>query len=103
MKKSVIVAIVLIVLLLSILSSAKENIKIKMALSGEDKEIKNKNAKFKIKAKQMDIDARFYIADNDQILFIISKGNMPDEEIAVWLNTPFFTSALAFLFEEAVK
>lgn len=81
----------------------KENIKIKMALSGEDKEIKKINAKFKIKAKQMNIDARFYIADNDQILFIISKGNMPDEEIAVWLNTPFFTSALAFLFEEAVK
>jgi sugar-specific transcriptional regulator TrmB len=74
----------------------KGNIKIKIALSGEDREIKKINAKFKIKAKQMKID-------NDQILFIISKGNMPDEEIAVWLNAPFFTSALAYLFEEAVK
>jgi sugar-specific transcriptional regulator TrmB len=81
----------------------KGNIKIKIALSGEDREIKKINAKFKIKAKQMKIDSRFYIADNDQILFIISKGNMPDEEIAVWLNAPFFTSALAYLFEEAVK
>ena len=81
----------------------KGNIKIKIALSGEDKEIKKINTRFKIKAKQMKIDARFYISDNDQILFIISKGNMPDEEIAVWLNTPFFTSALAYLFEEAVK
>jgi len=81
----------------------KANIKIKIALSGEDKEIKKINAKFKIKAKQVKIDTRFYIADNDQILFIISKSNMPDEEIAVWLNTPFFTSALACLFDEAVK
>ena len=81
----------------------KADIKIKIALSGEEKEIKKINNKFKIKAKQLNIDARFYIADNDQILFIISKGNMPDEEIAVWLNTPFFTSALSFMFEQAVK
>jgi len=81
----------------------KANIKIKIALSGEEKDIKKINNKFKIKAKQLGIDARFYIADNDQILFIISKGNMPDEEIAVWLNTPFFTSALSFMFEQAVK
>ncbi len=81
----------------------KENIKVKIALSGEEREIKKANIKFKIKAKHLDIDARFYIADNDQILFIISKSNMPDEEIAVWLNTPFFTSALSFMFEQAVK
>jgi sugar-specific transcriptional regulator TrmB len=81
----------------------KGNIKIKIALSGEDREIKKINAKFKIKARQMKIDARCYIADRDQILFIISKGSMPDEEIAVWLNTPFLTSALVSLFEEAVK
>ncbi|GAG40748.1 unnamed protein product, partial [marine sediment metagenome] len=81
----------------------KGDIKIKIALSGEERDIKKINTKFKIKAKKLNIDARFYIADNDQILFIISKGNMPDEEIAVWLNTPFFTSALAFMFEQAVK
>jgi len=81
----------------------KANIKIKIALSGEDREIKKVNIKFKIKAKKVNIDSRFYIADKDQILFIISKGNMPDEEIAVWLNTPFFTSAISYLFEEAIK
>ncbi len=81
----------------------KANIKITVALSGEEKDIKKINSKFKIKAKPINIDAKFYIVDNDQVLFIISKGNSPDEELAVWLNTPFFTSALAFLFEEAVK
>ncbi|MDP3026440.1 MAG: helix-turn-helix domain-containing protein [Nanoarchaeota archaeon] len=81
----------------------KNGIKIKIALSGNDKEIKKINAKYKIKAKPINIDAKFYIADNDQVLFAISNGNSPEEELAVWLNTPFFTSALAFLFEEAVK
>jgi sugar-specific transcriptional regulator TrmB len=81
----------------------KANIRIKIALSGNEKELKKINNKFKIKAKLLDIDARFFIADNDQILFIISKGSLPDEELAVWLNTPFFTSALAFMFDQAFK
>jgi len=81
----------------------KANIKMKIALSGGEKEIKKINNKFKIKAKPLEIDARLYIADNDQVLFIISKGNLPDEELAVWLNTPFFTSALAFMFDQAFK
>jgi len=81
----------------------RANIKLNVALSGDERDIKKINSKFKIKAKQVNIDAKFYISDNSQVLFIISKGNSPEEELAVWLNTTFFTSALAFLFEEAVK
>jgi HTH-type transcriptional regulator, sugar sensing transcriptional regulator len=81
----------------------KANITIKMALSGEERDIKKINTKFKINAKKIDMDAKFYIADNEQVLFLISKGNLPDEELAVWLNTPFFTSTLAFMFEQAIK
>lgn len=81
----------------------KSGVKIKIGLSGQEKEIKKINSKFKIKAKQINVDGRFYIADNEQILFLISKANLPDEEIAVWLNTSFFTSVLAFMFNEAMK
>jgi sugar-specific transcriptional regulator TrmB len=81
----------------------REKITIKIALSGNEKEIKKINAKFKIKAKIIDIDAKFFIIDNEQILFMISKGTLPDEEIAIWLNTPFFTTALGFLFDQAIK
>jgi len=87
-----------------ILDKLSENkIKTKIALSGDEKELKKINTKFKIKAKQLNIDARFFIADNNRILFIISKGNSPEEDIAIWLNTPFFTSALGFMFEQAFK
>lgn len=81
----------------------KANIKIKIALSGDEKDIKNINNKFKIKAKQINVNSRFFIKDNEEIIFIISNGDSPEEEIAVWLNTPFFTSSLAFMFDEAVS
>ena len=81
----------------------KANISMKVALSGDEKDIKKINNKFKIKAKAISIDAKFFVADNEQVLFIISKGGTPDEEIAIWLNTPFFTTALAFMFNEAMK
>ena len=81
----------------------KANIKIKVALSGEDKDIKKINNKFKIKAKHIDIDSKFYIADNNEVLFMISNHGMPEEEIAVWLNTPFFASTLSFMFNQAIK
>ena len=80
----------------------KAEIKIKIALSGEEKDIKKINNKFKIKAKQIDVDTRFFIADNEQILFMISKTELPEEEIAVWLNTPFFATSLGFMFNQAV-
>ena len=88
----------------SIFERLKENnIKTIIALFGDEKEIRKINSRFNIKAKPISIEAKFYIADNSQVLFIISKGNLPDEEIAIWLNTPFFTSALSSLFEQAVK
>ena len=81
----------------------KANIKIKIALSGPEKEIKKINNKFKVKAKNLSIDAKFFIADNDQILFLVSKSGLPEEEIAVWLNTEFFSQAIASMFEISLK
>jgi len=81
----------------------KANITMKIALSGDEKEVKKICNKFKIKVALINIDAKFFIADNDQVLFLISKGTAPDEEIAVWLNTPFFSQALSFMFNQAVK
>ena len=61
------------------------------------------NKKFKIKVQPITIDSRFFIIDNEQVVFIIANSNLPEEEIAIWLNTPFFASALSFLFDAAVK
>ncbi|MFA5856131.1 MAG: helix-turn-helix domain-containing protein [Candidatus Pacearchaeota archaeon] len=81
----------------------KGGINMKIAISGNEKEVKKINNRFKIKAKHIDIDAKFYISDGEQVMFIISKGTLPDEEIAIWLNAPFFTSSLCMMFNEALK
>ena len=79
----------------------KANIDIKIALNGNEKDIKKINQKFRLRAKKTEIDAKFYIADEEQVLFILSKGVAPEDEIAIWLSTPFFTTALVALFEKA--
>ncbi len=83
------------------LKNAKINLKI--ALSGDEKEIKKINNKFKIKAKKIEIDTKFFIADKNQMLFSINKTESPNDEVSVWLNTPFFASSLAYMFEQATE
>ena len=79
----------------------KENIKLKIALNGDDKTISQINEKLGIKAKKVSINAKFFIIDRKEILFYLSKDS-EQEEIAIWLNSEFFTEAFSTLFERAI-
>ncbi|RLG11956.1 hypothetical protein DRN73_03935 [Candidatus Pacearchaeota archaeon] len=80
----------------------KSNIKIKIALSGSDDLIKKIAEKTKIKIKKSNINAKFFIVDRKEILFYLS--NNPDkDDVAIWLNSQFFSEAFASLFELALK
>ena len=57
---------------------------------------------FKVKIKQVSIDAKFFIVDRKEILFYVSK-NADKEDIAVWLNSEFFSQAFTTLFEKAFE
>jgi len=76
----------------------KAGIKIKVALSGDEKSIKDLAKKFNMKFKQIEIDAKFFIIDKSEILFYISKDSKQDD-IAIWLSSPFFAQAFATMFE----
>jgi sugar-specific transcriptional regulator TrmB len=81
----------------------KAGIKIKIALSGDTKTIKEIEERMQIKIKRVGVDAKFFIIDRREVLFYISKGNTNGtEDIAVWLNSDFFVEALASLFEKAI-
>jgi HTH-type transcriptional regulator, sugar sensing transcriptional regulator len=80
----------------------KANIKINLALFGDDESIKQAKTKFDVKIKAINIDTKFFIIDRQEILFYLSK-NTDDEDIAIWLNSEFFTQAFSSLFERAVK
>ena len=80
----------------------KAGINVTAALSGQDSEIKKVCDKFKLKAEKLDLNAKFFISDRKQVLFIIT-GSGDEEEIGIWLNSEFFSGALAYLFELAIK
>jgi sugar-specific transcriptional regulator TrmB len=80
----------------------KSNIKIKVALSGDDALIKQLSDKLQIKIKKADIDAKFFIVDRREILFYLSNEPKEDD-LAIWLNSDFFSEAFASLFELAIK
>jgi hypothetical protein len=78
----------------------KRGIEYKIALSGNESEIKKIALKLREKIKPINISAKFFIVDGEQVLFMLSDTNASEEETAIWLNTPFFSNALAFLFNK---
>ena len=84
----------------------KANIKIKIALSGDEKVVKKVESALQAKVKYVNIDAKFFIIDRKEILFYISKDSDKEtkkEDIAIWLNSEFFAQSFAALFEKATE
>ena len=78
------------------------NVKIRLALSGDSERIKKINTKFNLKAKQIDSKARVFVSDKNEILFLVTPENS-DEEMAVWLQSPFFTESFSNIIESSLK
>ncbi|MFH1326951.1 MAG: helix-turn-helix domain-containing protein [archaeon] len=79
----------------------KANVKVMLALSGNKETIKKLENEFEMKIKPVNIDAKFFIIDKQEILFYLSKTS-DKEDMAIWLNSDFFTQAFASLFEKAI-
>lgn len=90
------------VLLPALEQAAKNNIKVRVALSGPQDRIKKMSIKSNLKSVSTDSDARLYVADKKEVLFMITPEKS-DEEIAVWLNSPFFAHSLSGIMENSVK
>jgi len=82
----------------------KRRIELKVALNGDEQDIKKINAKFKINAKRLNVNSRFFIIDKEQILFLLnSPGLRDEEELGIWINSEFFVNSISFLFEQVWK
>jgi sugar-specific transcriptional regulator TrmB len=79
----------------------KSNVKIKVALSGETSLIKDVENQLDIKIKKIEIYSKFFIIDRKEIFFYVSKGGDDGDDIAIWLNSPFFVESFTSLFEKA--
>jgi len=79
----------------------KANIKVLVALSGDKSLIKKLSEAFGMKIVPVSIDAKFFIIDREEILFYLNKSS-EKEDTAIWLNSEFFASAFASLFEKVL-
>ena len=81
----------------------KAGIKLRVALSGNEADIKKAESRFKIKADKINIDSKFFISDRKQVLFMINRQEQDEEETGIWLDSDFFANSLAYLFDLANK
>ena len=80
----------------------KENIKIKISLSGDAEKVKRINGKYNLKARHSDSTARIYIADKKETFFMVTPENN-EEEMGVWLQSPFFTSSISQILDFSMR
>ena len=84
----------------------KRNIRITIAtqINNQTKEYIHKIKQF-AEVKNTDTKARFCIVDGKEIIFMVLDDNEvhPTYDVGIWVNTPFFASALENLFELAWK
>lgn len=80
----------------------KKEIKLKIALSGDQDKVRKLNSKYNLKAKPISSNARVFIADNKEVLFMVTPESA-EEEIGVWLDSPFFTDSLANIIEGSLR
>lgn len=78
------------------------NVKIRIALSGDNERIKKVNTKFNLKARGIDSNAKLFMADKKEVFFMLTADNA-DEEIGVWLNSPFFTESLFSIVDQTLN
>jgi len=82
--------------------AAKKNVKVRIALFGSPEKIKKVGAKTTLKPAQTNSEAKLYLADKKEILFMITSDNS-EEEIGVWLNSPFFAESISGMLEAKFK
>ncbi|MEK6873527.1 MAG: helix-turn-helix domain-containing protein [Nanoarchaeota archaeon] len=78
-------------------------IKINMALNGSDADIKILSDRLGVKAKRVDVKSSFYIADKNEVLFMLNENSENQDQMAVWFSSPFFVESLTSLFDLALK
>ena len=82
----------------------KRKVDIKVMIGDNEEEAKKLTKKLGIEVRSKPINARFVIADNTELIFTIKPTNVHEDfDYGVWINSPFFTSSLSYMFDLAWK
>ncbi|MFH0808568.1 MAG: helix-turn-helix domain-containing protein [archaeon] len=82
----------------------KRGVDIKVMIGDDEAEAKKLSKKLGVEIKSKPINARFVVVDKCELIFTIKPTNVHEDfDYGVWINSPFFTSSLAYMFEMAWK
>jgi len=82
----------------------KRKVDIKVMINDDQKETDRLKKKFGVEIKSKPINARFIIADKSELIFTMKPTNVHEDfDCGVWINSPFFTNSIAYMFEIAWK
>lgn len=95
------------VLLRQLKKAAERGVKVKIVapITKNNKETAQLLSEFAEVRESHDLKARFLIADGNQLVFMLAHDDdvHPSYDVGIWVNTPFFASALLQLFELAYQ
>lgn len=82
----------------------KRRVSIKIIIADDNEEAIKLSKKLGVDIKSRPLNSRFIIADNSEIIFTVKPTNVHEDfDYGVWINSPFFTSALTYMFDIAWK
>lgn len=82
----------------------KRKIEIKIIIPDGSDESKKLSKKFGVEIKTKPINSRFIIVDKSELIFTMKPTNVHEDfDYGVWINSPFFTTSLAYMFNIAWK
>ena len=81
----------------------KSNLKVTLALYGEDEDIKTISERLGVKAKKVNVDSSFYLVDNKDVIFMLNDTDDTSEQLAAWFSSPFLAKSFSNLFDIATK
>ncbi len=82
----------------------KRQVSIKVIISEDAEEAKKLSKKLDVEVRSKPINARFIMSDKSELIFTIKPTNVHEDfDYGVWINSPFFTNSLAYMFDLAWK
>lgn len=82
----------------------KRKVDVKVMIGDDEEEASKLSKKLGVEIKSKPIHARFVIADKTELIFTIKPNNVHEDfDYGVWINSPFFTNSLAYMFDLAWK
>lgn len=82
----------------------KRKVDVKVMISDSKEEAEKLSKKFGVPVRSKPINARFVIADRSELIFTMRPNNVHEDfDYGIWINSPFFVSSMAYMFELAWK